>query len=118
MKNRLDLCQKWLSQSLDDIEVLMCFIDGFNVPGSLIVLLECSFGRSTTSIVIIIFCLSQDFHILGGSIVSCGMDHSLKLWQLDTSEIKDAIESSERPPIKKLVTIEANFVFNWSVLVI
>ena len=45
----------------------------------------------------------QDFHILGGSIVSCGMDHSLKLWQLDTSEIKDAIEASERPPIKKLV---------------
>ena len=48
-----------------------------------------------------IYCLLQDFHILGGSIVSCGMDHSLKLWQLDTSEIKDAIEASERPPIKK-----------------
>ena len=57
----------------------------------------------------ILHCLSQDFHILGGSIVSCGMDHSLKLWQLDSSEIKDAIEASERPPIKKLaytVTIE------------
>jgi len=34
--------------------------------------------------------------MLGGSIVSCGMDHSLKVWQLDTSEIKDIIEASER----------------------
>ncbi|XP_065908339.1 polycomb protein eed-like isoform X2 [Dysidea avara] len=40
--------------------------------------------------------LGTDFHMLGGSIVSCGMDHSLKVWQLDTSEIKDAIEASEQ----------------------
>ena len=43
--------------------------------------------------------------MLGGSIVSCGMDHSLKVWQLDTSEIKDAIEASEQhsPRSNKLV---------------
>ena len=52
--------------------------------------------------------MSQDFHILGGSIVSCGMDHSLKLWQLDTSEIKDAIEASEQhSPTKKLVIVQS-----------
>ena len=54
--------------------------------------------------------VSQDFHILGGSIVSCGMDHSLKLWQLDTSEIKDAIEASEQhSPTKKSVIIKCTF---------
>jgi len=51
----------------------------------------------------------QDFHILGGRIVSYGMDHSLKLWQLDTSEIKDAIEASERPSIKKSVYIQSPY---------
>nr|KAG5708869.1 hypothetical protein BaRGS_009278 [Batillaria attramentaria] len=36
----------------------------------------------------------KDFNLSGSKIVSCGMDHSLKMWRLDTSEIKDVMQQS------------------------
>ncbi|XP_026682466.1 polycomb protein eed-B [Diaphorina citri] len=38
--------------------------------------------------------LSADFDLLGTKIMSCGMDHSLKLWDLTKPEIKDACAES------------------------
>ncbi|XP_071133492.1 polycomb protein EED-like [Mytilus edulis] len=38
--------------------------------------------------------LSADFSIKGSIIVSCGMDHSLKMWKMDKEELQAAIESS------------------------
>ncbi|XP_025099410.1 polycomb protein eed-like [Pomacea canaliculata] len=38
--------------------------------------------------------LSADFNLSGTKIVSCGMDHSLKLWHLDTEEINSIISLS------------------------
>lgn len=38
--------------------------------------------------------LFQDFDLLGTKIMSCGMDHSLKLWNLTKPEMKDAIADS------------------------
>ena len=34
------------------------------------------------------FDLFKDFDILGEKIVSCGMDHSLKIWSLQTDAVK------------------------------
>ncbi|KAF4523000.1 hypothetical protein B566_EDAN007430 [Ephemera danica] len=38
--------------------------------------------------------LSADFDLLGKRIMSCGMDHSLKLWSLDKDHIREAIVDS------------------------
>ncbi|CAB4027426.1 polycomb eed, partial [Paramuricea clavata] len=38
--------------------------------------------------------LSGDFDILGTRIISCGMDHSLKIWSLDEEKIKKTIEDA------------------------
>ena len=38
--------------------------------------------------------LSADFHASGTRIVSCGMDHSLKIWATDIQEIDEAIQDS------------------------
>ncbi|KAL3276769.1 hypothetical protein HHI36_012136 [Cryptolaemus montrouzieri] len=38
--------------------------------------------------------LSADFDVLGDRIMSCGMDHSLKLWRLDKDCMKEAIKQS------------------------
>lgn len=38
--------------------------------------------------------LSQDFDLSGNRIMSCGMDHSLKLWQLDTEDVQTAVKKS------------------------
>ncbi|CAH0391287.1 unnamed protein product [Bemisia tabaci] len=38
--------------------------------------------------------LSADFDIKGERIMSCGMDHSLKLWCLDKEEMQDAMQAS------------------------
>ncbi|KAG1667113.1 Polycomb protein EED [Nymphon striatum] len=38
--------------------------------------------------------LSADFDVMGNRVMSCGMDHSLKMWHLDTEEIKNAIQES------------------------
>ena len=32
--------------------------------------------------------LSADFNLDGTRIISCGMDHSLKMWRMDTENIK------------------------------
>ncbi|XP_076445382.1 polycomb protein EED-like [Babylonia areolata] len=40
--------------------------------------------------------LSADFNLTGSRIVSCGMDHSLKMWKLDTSAIEDVIAESNK----------------------
>lgn len=40
--------------------------------------------------------LSADFNMDGDRIISCGMDHSLKLWYLDKSPIFEAIKSSHK----------------------
>lgn len=34
------------------------------------------------------FDLFKDFDILGEKMVSCGMDHSLKIWSLQTDAVK------------------------------
>ena len=38
--------------------------------------------------------LGADFNMTGTKIISCGMDHSLKVWRFDTDSIKEAIELS------------------------
>jgi len=38
--------------------------------------------------------LSADFNSAGTRIVSCGMDHSLKVWKFDTAELQGAIQLS------------------------
>ncbi|RUS88683.1 hypothetical protein EGW08_003578, partial [Elysia chlorotica] len=38
--------------------------------------------------------LSADFNLSGTKIVSCGMDHSLKIWNLDKPEIQKALQDS------------------------
>lgn len=38
--------------------------------------------------------LSADFHASGTRIVSCGMDHSLKIWSLDVPDVQQAIKDS------------------------
>lgn len=38
--------------------------------------------------------LSADFDLLGEKIVSCGMDHSLKIWQLKKQKLDTAIQDS------------------------
>eukprot|EP00041_Stephanoeca_diplocostata_P007086 m.97688 g.97688 ORF g.97688 m.97688 type:complete len:454 (+) comp16725_c0_seq1:172-1533(+) len=53
--------------------------------------------------------LSADFNLDGTKIVSCGIDHSLKIWDLNKANIKDAIKSSyshnpkSKTPFKVLV---------------
>ena len=44
--------------------------------------------------------LSADFNMDGSKIISCGMDHSLKMWRCDTDSIQDAIKLSYRLVIK------------------
>jgi len=39
--------------------------------------------------------LSADFNLEGTKIVSCGMDHSLKIWKFDTPSLSEAIEKSQ-----------------------
>lgn len=36
----------------------------------------------------------QDFDLLGEKIMSCGMDHSLKLWRIDSDRMLKAIRGS------------------------
>lgn len=38
--------------------------------------------------------LSADFHKQGKRIISCGMDHALKIWTLDNKIVSEAIENS------------------------
>jgi len=50
--------------------------------------------------------LSADFNMDGTKIISCGMDHSLKMWRMDTSSIQAAIKLSYSH-----VTLKAKKVF-------
>ena len=38
--------------------------------------------------------LSADFHLRGHKVISCGMDHSLKIWSLDDQTIENAVADS------------------------
>ena len=38
--------------------------------------------------------LSSDFHRMGTKIISCGMDHSLKIWSLESEDVKTAFARS------------------------
>jgi len=38
--------------------------------------------------------LGADFNMTGTKIISCGMDHSLKVWRFDTPSVREAIELS------------------------
>jgi polycomb protein EED len=38
--------------------------------------------------------LRQDFDLLGEKIMSCGMDHSLKLWTINSERMQKAIHGS------------------------
>jgi len=38
--------------------------------------------------------LSADFNFSGTRILSCGMDHALKLWEADTPKLQQAIRDS------------------------
>jgi polycomb protein EED len=40
--------------------------------------------------------LSADFNMTGDKIVSCGMDHSLKIWNFSAPNIQAAVEESYR----------------------
>ena len=37
---------------------------------------------------------SADFDMLGDKIISCGMDHSLKIWNFGDQKIQDAVQLS------------------------
>lgn len=37
---------------------------------------------------------AQDFDLLGEKIMSCGMDHSLKLWRINSDRMQKAIRGS------------------------
>ena len=37
---------------------------------------------------------SADFDMLGEKIISCGMDHSLKIWNFGDQNIQDAVQLS------------------------
>ena len=37
---------------------------------------------------------TQDINLEGTLVISCGMDHSLKIWRLDKPRIQNAIEES------------------------
>ena len=38
--------------------------------------------------------LSADFSLSGDQILSCGMDHALKLWEVDSEKLQKAIKGS------------------------
>ena len=38
--------------------------------------------------------LSADFSLSGDKILSCGMDHALKLWEVNTPKLQKAIKES------------------------
>ena len=44
--------------------------------------------RSYAVVICVPFDLFKDFDILGEKMVSCGMDHSLKIWSLETDAVK------------------------------
>ena len=45
-------------------------------------------ARCHVVLVDVSFDLFKDFDILGEKMVSCGMDHSLKIWSLQTDAVK------------------------------
>jgi len=47
--------------------------------------------------------LWQEFSLDGNRIVSCAMDHYLKLWNLDKPKMKAAIENSSKHSHKSKV---------------
>ena len=47
--------------------------------------------------------LSVDVHYLGSSMVSASMDNTIKIWDLDTVKIRNAIENSHSPPTESSV---------------
>lgn len=38
------------------------------------------------------FFFLKDFDILGTKLISCGMDHSLKIWNLETDKLKEVCQ--------------------------
>lgn len=48
--------------------------------------------------------LSADFNMIGSLILSCGMDHSLKVWDMNVPELRNGIQESYKYQrgIKKL----------------
>ena len=40
------------------------------------------------------FICLKDFNITGSLLISCGIDHSLKIWDLQSQKIQDAIKES------------------------
>ena len=53
------------------------------------------YNIETCCVVILVFiCFIEDFDFEGKRIISGGMDHSLKIWSLDTSAIEKAISDS------------------------
>jgi hypothetical protein len=41
------------------------------------------------------FVCLKDFHLSGSFVMSCSIDHSLKMWNLNNPKIKNAIDESE-----------------------
>ena len=39
-------------------------------------------------------CPVQDFNLSGQLVISSGMDHALKVWDIGTGEVEDAVKSS------------------------
>ena len=59
--------------------------------------------------------LSADFNPLGTQILSCGMDHSLKVWGMESSELKNMVQESYKYQrgVKRSVVYLTDLVFRY-----
>lgn len=49
-----------------------------------------------TRLIVVVVVLPQDFNFLGTQILSCGMDHSLKVWDVDVPVLHQVIRDSHK----------------------
>lgn len=55
------------------------------------------------------FICSKDFDILGEKMVSCGMDHSLKIWSLETDAMKKVCQITDSLNCRLIKTCACKF---------
>ena len=55
------------------------------------------------------FIFSKDFDILGEKMVSCGMDHSLKIWSLETDAMKKVCQTKTRTCVSVANEFECSY---------
>ena len=49
-----------------------------------------------SALVVHVLCSCQDFAEDGSKVLSAGMDHSVKMWDIATEEVKDVVDASAR----------------------